>query len=96
MLFNTSILENEDYTWLKKSSFYENINTEENEEIEFFICSSSTNDIKEFLEIGKIWIVNYYPPQFYDLLFNNTVKSIECLKELFLQTHYPFYNFLIV
>ena len=91
--FNLALLETNEYKWIKNSEFYNSLNINENEKITFYICSENTEDIEEFLTVGKIWIVNFYPPKFYYLLLKT--NPIQFLNEIFLETHNPFYTFLI-
>ena len=97
MSFKLSDLDKHSYEWLKKSDLYESIKSnEENEEDKFLsgiTCSEDSKDIKEFLNVGKFWIVNFYPLKFYNLLFET--KPVEYLTELFEETPDPFYNMLI-
>ena len=96
MSFKLSLLDKEEYAWLKNSDFYLSFEKDEEDEEEdeeeakekgkekenekelkgVIFCSENTNSIKEFLKVGKFWIVNYYPNKFYDLLFKNKKKSI--------------------
>ena len=65
-------LKNEEYEWIKKSDFYMNLDLEnEEDEINFSICSKLTNDINIFIETANFLISNYLPEEFYRLFFSS-------------------------
>ena len=95
--FTLVLLETEEYSWLKNSDFYNTLKNndsseEENKQLIGLICPKNTKFINKFLDTGKFWMVNYYPPEFFTLLFKTIPKKY--LEELFLQTGEPFYRFL--
>ena len=105
-LVNTKIklsdINDEKYNWLKDSVFYESLvinhdeeedKDEEEKELSIYLCSKYTNDFEEFLIVGRFWIVNYYPLEFYKLLKNSS-DSNYILDAIFNETNKPFYKFL--
>ena len=104
MNFTLDLLKKDKYNWLKKSDLYksliENSSDEENstiinETLDLKFCSKFTNNIKEFLEVSKFWMVTYYPKKFFDILHENPIESIKYLIEIYEETKDDFYNILI-
>ena len=92
------LLENSEYSFLKKSDFYKSLDFEEinnNEEFELNIefCSKDTKDINLFIRIIDLWQVTYCPEEFYNLILKE--KPLETLEYLLSITGSKFIKFLI-
>uniref|UniRef100_A0A6C0AF24 Uncharacterized protein n=1 Tax=viral metagenome TaxID=1070528 RepID=A0A6C0AF24_9ZZZZ len=90
---NLNIINNTEFSWLKNSEFYRNLNQEDLEDLDIKYCSIHTEDINLFLNVGHFWGVNHYPKEFFSLVFKN--KPIKHLKKLYDLTHSFFYSLLI-
>ena len=88
-----SDLYSNEYEWVQKSDIFQMLSNDETE-FNVYICSKNTTNIEEFLKVGNFWIVNYYPINFYILLFKNINYSIQILNNLFENIKEPFYKFL--
>ena len=68
-----SILDKEEYSYLKKSDLYNTLKSsedEEEEELLLKICPINTKDFKLFIEVLNFWDPYEYPDEFFDLLLN--------------------------
>lgn len=93
MLFDIQKIKEEEYSWLKKSSFYEQLdNFDDIIDIKCF-CSENTSNFKKFIDCIDFWDVYYFPPKFFDLLLK--IKPINYLKKLYNTTNSKKYKFLI-
>ncbi len=77
-------LEKEKFSWLKNSDFYPNIDLEDRK-IHVIYCSIQEQHINKFLDVTDFWGVNYYPIEFYTLLFKT--KPIKKLNEFYKRSH---------
>ena len=82
-----SVLEKEEYSWIKKSHKFENFNNESIED--FQICPKYTNNIDEYLNVIDFWDVYYLPIEFYILL--ELTRPYEQLKILHDKTKNEFH-----
>ena len=91
---NIKLLDQDEFSWLKNSDFYNSLDLEDPDGIiNIIYVSKFTDDVFKFLEVIDLWGVNFRPPEFFDLVLKeNPIKKIEELYEI---THSEFYKFLL-
>uniref|UniRef100_A0A6C0AG92 Ankyrin repeat protein n=1 Tax=viral metagenome TaxID=1070528 RepID=A0A6C0AG92_9ZZZZ len=90
---NLNIINNKNFSWLKNSEFYKNLNLDIEGDLDIKYCSIDTEDINLFLDVGHFWGVNHYPKEFFNLIFET--KPVKHLKKFYDLTHSFFYSLLI-
>ena len=85
-------LDENKFSWLKKSIFYESLYISD-EDIYLEYCSKYTKDIKKYLRVINLWGVYYFPKEFLVLFYE--LKPLKEISELFDITGDKFYEFLI-
>lgn len=89
-----SDLNKNEYLWLKKSYFYENLDiTDTESEIYVPFCSIYSEDINLILEIINFWDIKEFPEHFYTLIRKE--KPVQKLKDLYENTRDIKYNFFL-
>lgn len=79
------------YEWLKKSYFYESLDSEEDIYIEY--CSKYCKDIKKYLRVINLWGIYYFPKEFFSLFYE--VKPLKDITELIESTNSEVYELLL-
>lgn len=88
-----SFLENDKFSWLKKSYFYENLDLNDEDELEVPYCSKYTTNIDLYIDVTHFWGMKSYPNEFYDLLLEkNPINKLQFMFDL---TKSKFYKFLL-
>ena len=89
------IFEKEEFSWIKKSDLYKSFETDEDSVIQAPYNSDKTRSISKFLNTINFWGFDFYPEEFFKLLFKNKDKSIKKLKKLYEISKFKKYEDLI-
>ncbi len=84
-------LDENKFSWLKKSIFYESLD-DSDEDIYLEYCSKYTKDIKKYLRVINLWGIYYFPKEFLVLFYK--IKPLKEISKLFDITRDKFYEFL--
>ena len=78
-----TILDHEEYSWLKKSYFYYSLDLNDKNELDVIICPIITDDINLYSNVIDFWGVYTYPDEFYNLFLINrfSIKEHKFLSE---------------
>lgn len=91
---DVKILDTFEYSWLKDSDLYRELDIDDNNlHLNVIFCSIYEKNIVKYLDVINFWGVNFLPEEFFDLFF--TTKPIDKIKELYNLTHSLLYECLI-